>query len=340
MERIVTTNLWPEPVRVWGYDDTFPLAGDLYEAETNCVKQHNLGQIASNGLSNMAFFSRKPPVTATVKQNPVSRTPPAYNRSKTYVALVLGDGDNLNFIKGSRRDWMEQRLQFCAASPGAGVRSGCFPLLWTLSPQTLRSAPDLLHWYYNKSYETKQDWFVLPPSGDTYSYPGLMQPADQASFVARTEEDCRLMDATGTVAWEFMGTWPSAVKNYFPRYSDEAVVSSLYAVNVPYMIPTGVFALGEQYRVLGARKNVVLFAPNEWRGGKGGGPQERSAADQAKWLGGQKGQVLQVYITSDGGANLGLVYDMQALLPEHVQLVNHKELAELALQRSAALRRL
>ena len=40
--------------QVYGYDDTMAVAGDLFEAETDCV--HDLGQVASNGCSNLAFY--------------------------------------------------------------------------------------------------------------------------------------------------------------------------------------------------------------------------------------------------------------------------------------------
>jgi hypothetical protein len=32
--------------------------GDLFEAETTCVKERNMGQAASTGVSNLGFFSR------------------------------------------------------------------------------------------------------------------------------------------------------------------------------------------------------------------------------------------------------------------------------------------
>ena len=41
-----TTNSWPRPITVFGYDDTFAVAGDLFEAETTCVKEHNMGQVS------------------------------------------------------------------------------------------------------------------------------------------------------------------------------------------------------------------------------------------------------------------------------------------------------
>ena len=46
-------NPWNEPVTVYGYDDAWALAGDLFEAETNCVKEHNLGQSATEGCPNL-----------------------------------------------------------------------------------------------------------------------------------------------------------------------------------------------------------------------------------------------------------------------------------------------
>ena len=59
MERIATENPWPRPLVVYGYDDTIAVAGDLFEAETDCVREHNMGQVASNGARNLV--SRSPP---------------------------------------------------------------------------------------------------------------------------------------------------------------------------------------------------------------------------------------------------------------------------------------
>ena len=36
---------WPKPIRVYGYDNTIPVAGDLFEAETDCNREHNMGQV-------------------------------------------------------------------------------------------------------------------------------------------------------------------------------------------------------------------------------------------------------------------------------------------------------
>ena len=50
------------------------------------------------------------------------------------VAFLIGDGDNIAYLKGSRRSWVGDRVQRCNGSKAS------FPLLWTMSPHVLRRA--------------------------------------------------------------------------------------------------------------------------------------------------------------------------------------------------------
>ena len=151
---------------------TWALAGDIFEAETNCVKEHNMGQIASDGVNNLGFYSRKPSVITPLSQKKLGR--PTFDANKTYVALVVGDGDSIKHVQGtvgpdwSSRDLILDRVQRCDADPSY---KGCFPLLWSVSPQLIHLAPDWLRWYYAQAQRTTHEYFVLPPSGDLYSYP-------------------------------------------------------------------------------------------------------------------------------------------------------------------------
>ena len=43
LEQIVNNNPWSKPITVYGYDDTWGIMGDLFEAETTCVKERNMG---------------------------------------------------------------------------------------------------------------------------------------------------------------------------------------------------------------------------------------------------------------------------------------------------------
>lgn len=42
-EKIVNNNPWDRPITVYGYDDTWGMTGDMFEAETKCVKERNMG---------------------------------------------------------------------------------------------------------------------------------------------------------------------------------------------------------------------------------------------------------------------------------------------------------
>ncbi|CAK0840118.1 unnamed protein product, partial [Prorocentrum cordatum] len=281
-----------------------------------------------------------PPITEPILQNTADSTSHLYNKSKTYVTIIIGDGDNIEFMKGSRRDWMKDRVARCAVDKS---QRGCFPLTWTISPHLLYLAPDWLRWYYHQSYATSHDYFVLPPSGHTYAYPGMMLQEDQRRFVRLTVEDAHLLNTSGIVACEFMGYWHHAINEYFPRYSEQNVVRGLFGVNVPYMIPVAEFGFREQFKVLGKEGNVVLFRPNEWRGSKDCSKQSvinaaicrehfKNATEMSAHINSfQPGTVAAFYTTSDGGMDMQLIYDTVKLLEDHVEVVNQEVLVEMAL---------
>lgn len=336
MEDMVRSSPWPRPVTVYGYDDTWPIAGDLFEAETDCVREHFLGQVASSFARNIAYFSRPPPIDTPMVQVP---PPPAtpYNASRTYVTFIVGDGDSVSKMTTDRKAWMEQRVQAC----GAG---GCFPLVWSMSPHLRYLAPNLLRWYFNGSYETGSDYFVLPPSGHLYAYPGQLEPADKTRYVAETEHDAYLLNTTGSVDWEFFGTWEHAVRTYFPLYGQRGVVNGFFPVNVPFLFPIapGVFKDDAPFIVF--NETTVLFQPYEWRGASGqGNPFNRkyvlSVPEMAQELNTLPGgSVRAIYTTSDGGFNLTDLFDLAPMLQEHVQLVEHQQLVRMALQSGKGLR--
>jgi len=333
-KRMTSHNPWPRPIPVYGYGDEYPVAGDIFEAETNCNREHNMGQIASSGTNNLAFLSRKPEITTPLQSNPAELE--SFNASTTYISFIMGDGDNVQYLKTSRRDWMMERVSRCDADPSY---MGCFPLSWSISPHPRFFAPDWWYWFFNQSYATKHDYFVLPPSGDLYSYPSEM-PADvQAQYVKDTERDCELLTTSGSVHWEFLGHWGKAMGEYFPQYSPAGIVKGFFAVNVPYNVPmVEVFRPGEFYKIVG--DNVVVFRPREWRGTEFSRnvPLSRrqflSVKEQTAVLEHlPPGSMTCLYITSDGGGGLDMIYDLVKGLDSRIKVVSHEALIDLALQR-------
>jgi hypothetical protein len=336
MLRMTTHNPWPRPIPVYGYGDEYPVAGDIFEAETNCNHAHNMGQVASAGTNNLAFMSRKPEITVDtpMRSNPAPLE--AFNESMSYLSFIMGDGDNVQYLKTSRRDWMKSRVSRCEADPSY---FGCFPLSWSISPHPRFFAPDWFCWYYNQSYKTLNDYFVLPPSGDLYSYPSEFPEDVQAQYVKNTERDCELLTTSGSVHWEWLGHWAKAVEEYFPQYSAAGVVKGFFAVNVPYNVPVvEIFRPGEFYKIV--QDNVVVFRPREWRGTEFSRavPLSRrqflSVDEQTALLNNlPRGTITCIYVTSDGGGGLDMIYDLVKQLDAHVKVVSHEALIDLALQR-------
>lgn len=342
MEEMSQNNPWPRPIAVLGYDDTLPLfGGDTFEAETNCVKGHNMGQIASTGVNNLAYFSsHAPPITTPLLQPPPQPLQP-FNASKSYVAFVVGDGDNLAMVKGTRFQWFSARRAACSGTTTTTTAAKCYPLLWTLSPALQRLAPDIAAWFFQGAAATGSDYFVLPPSGHLYSYPGSMEAVDAQAFVAATEEDAVLYNSSATVDWEWLGTWGATIANFTPRYAKRGVITAVVAVNVPYLVPILEFSAQEYFKVLGGA--TVLFRPNEWRGDSGADtpllhPFLRNATEVAEdLLAAPRGTVTAIYLTSDGGGRVEMFDQLAALLQgTHVEVVDAGGVSRMAIESAAA----
>jgi hypothetical protein len=307
--------------------------GYLYEAQTRCLDSRNMGAIASEA-ANLSFFStRAAPIAApgVVTQNPAEQV--AYDPGTTYVAFVVGDGDNVQYMLTTRRDWFRRRLEECQ---GAGA--ACPPLTWTISPHLASVAPDVLGWYYAQSHRTGKDFFALPPSGHLYAYPSSLADDAQEAFVHATEADARILGVTGTVHWDWVGTWHDAEDHFLPRYArTDGAIRGVFPVNVPYSFPTFTWWPDDQFfEVLSGAGGgtTALFRPREWRGVANDADlhfwSPRKMADEI--AGYPRGTVTWVYMTSDGGLTLENSFlEVARLLPPHVRLVSTDTAAALAI---------
>jgi len=342
---------WKKPVEVMGYNNAVHFFGSVFEAETNCISAHNMGQIASSGVNNFSFFSRRSSITSSDELAPylsgsllktreeIAAGNLEYDPTTTYMSLFVGDGDNIAFMRGGRRGWMNDRVNYCQSQPGGSCSK---PLVFTMSPHLLYLAPDWLHWYYKQANISGPDVFALPPSGHLYAYPGMMDDSMQASFMSSTQKDCELLLARGSVHWEWFYGWSQTFDTYFPKYNiPDSCTTSFFATNVPFNFPTDIL-WGDTYRTID--NNVFVFKPREWRGNNyGGSPpfagnnylsEEEMAAEINNYA---PGTVSHLYLTSDGGLKLDMVYRMLDMLDDHVKIVNHEELTEMARLRSQLL---
>jgi hypothetical protein len=134
------------------------------------TSQYGITTIASDWCSNLTMHSGMP---RTVNLKPVPPKPALQN--KLYVAFILSDGDNLQYI--------EHLMRKLWNNPDRGA----VPMGWTLSPAMLDAMPGALNYYWQTA--TDNDNLISGPSGYGYTYPNSWPNQNLLNlFVAKTDE--------------------------------------------------------------------------------------------------------------------------------------------------------
>jgi hypothetical protein len=134
------------------------------------ASKYGVATIASDFATNLTVHSGMP---RTIHVKPIPPKPTLQH--KLYVAFILSDGDNLQYVEHLQRKlWND-----------AG--RGMVPMGWTMSPSMVDAMPGALDYYWTSS--TPNDCLLSGPSGYGYTYPNLWTNAAQLDqFVARTDE--------------------------------------------------------------------------------------------------------------------------------------------------------
>jgi len=115
------------------------------------VGQYGIPVLASDFFCNGTVFSG---LRRAINVPEIPPPPPLEN--KVYVALILSDGDNIQYMQHAMKvDW------------GSPVR-GTIPIGWTSSPLAVDLDPMMLNYYWNTA--TTNDCLVSGPSGAGYAH--------------------------------------------------------------------------------------------------------------------------------------------------------------------------
>src|SRR5205823_4654664 len=144
---------------------------------TQLTSEHSVYVLAADFLENTTVVSGVP-AKITGSRAAVAAPPPLQN--KIYVALVMTEGDNLQYD--------QHRLRKIWDDPGRGR----VPINWTVDPLLLDAAPSILSYY--ESTATPNDLLMAGPSGAGYIYP---TPWPDATFRLYTKQSARYMKAAG-----------------------------------------------------------------------------------------------------------------------------------------------
>lgn len=133
------------------------------------VSNYGFTTIASDYCTNLTFHSGMP---RTIEPNPMPAKPLLKN--KIYVAFILSDGDNLQYVEHLMRKLWNN------------ADRGSVPIGWTLSPAMVDAMPGALNYYHKTA--TANDNLISGPSGYGYTYPNNWNQDLLNEFVARTED--------------------------------------------------------------------------------------------------------------------------------------------------------
>ena len=134
------------------------------------TSQYGITTIASDWCSNLTMHSGTPR-TVTLKPAP----PKPALQNKLYVAFILSDGDNLQYIEHLLRKLWNN------------ADRGTVPMGWTLSPAMLDAMPGALNYYWQTA--TDNDCLISGPSGYGYTYPNSWPNQNLLNqFVAKTDD--------------------------------------------------------------------------------------------------------------------------------------------------------
>ncbi|MGS2739902.1 hypothetical protein [Sinomicrobium sp. M5D2P17] len=134
------------------------------------ASSYGITTIASDWATNLTVHSGMP---RTINVKPAPPKPALQN--KLYVAFIISDGDNLQYVEHlMRKIW------------GNSDR-GSVPIGWTLSPAMLDAMPGALNYYYESA--TDNDNLISGPSGYGYTYPNNWPSQNLLNqFVIKTED--------------------------------------------------------------------------------------------------------------------------------------------------------
>ena len=163
---------------------------------------YGIGTYASDLSSNLTVMGTMQPIVSNNGNRPVQ--PKLAN--KTYIAIFLSDGDNI------------QINQHLIATKWADPNRGKVPIGWTLSPALVDLAPAILNYY--KSTATPADELVSGPSGMGYAYPDLMSSSALNIYTTQTKKYLHLAGFNVITVWGSSQYMPIAVGEAYQHPSD------------------------------------------------------------------------------------------------------------------------
>ena len=217
------------------------------------ASKYGVATIASDFASNLTLHSGMP---RTIHVAPMPAKPPLQN--KLYVAFILSDGDNLQYV--------EHLLRKLWSNPDRGK----VPMGWTLSPAMVDAMPGALNYFWTSA--TPNDCLLSGPSGYGYTYPNLWTDATQLDqFVTKTESynqraGFRVVTVWNTIVGGINANVGASYAKHAPSLLGVTAQNTgggltIYENSLPGMALSCNYCTGEQ-----AMKDFIASSSQGWNG--------------------------------------------------------------------------
>ena len=157
----------------WWPDETAGLAW---------IAQFGIPVLASDWFDNASVFSG---VVSPINIPPIPAPPPLQN--KVYVAIILSDGDNVQYMQHHmKKNW-------------SNVARGSVPIGWTTQPLAADIDPGMLNYYWSSA--STNDCLVAGPSGAGYTRLNYWSPANAAAYTTASNPYLQRSGMTSITVW-------------------------------------------------------------------------------------------------------------------------------------------
>lgn len=214
---------------------------------------YGIATVASDYSTNLTVHSG---TSRTVTPKPIPAKPTLKN--KIYVAFILSDGDNLQYV--------EHLMRKLWSNPDRGS----VPMGWTVSPAMIDGMPGALNYLHQTS--TNNDELISGPSGYGYAYPNNFPNATLLNqYVSKTEEyikkaGLRVLTVWNTITGGINQNVGEAYATYAPSLLGLTAQNTggpltIYSNSLPGMPLSCNYCTGEQ-----AMKDAIASASSGWNG--------------------------------------------------------------------------
>ncbi|HUA66164.1 MAG TPA: hypothetical protein VME24_09970 [Alphaproteobacteria bacterium] len=188
------------------------------------IAKYGIPVLASDFYRNGSVFSG---VRCDIHVPPIPPPPPLKN--KVYVALILSDGDNVQYMEHVMKMWW--------GSPDRGK----VPIGWTVDALACDLDPAMLDYYWSTA--SSNDCLISGPDGAGYAHLELWSTTNTVAFAAKADVYLRRSGIRTITVWDNV----------------TAGIAEAYATNCPTLL--GLFDQGGNYNAANLGLKTIPLTP-------------------------------------------------------------------------------